>query len=161
MGGGLKADLEHFKNNLFNASLASELEGAPIIVHVLCIWTLPVWRGGSKHFPGLFVALIYLHNGDFANFLKLGAIWAMQSTIRQWFQSGCFSTNKGCWSLLFYCWLKIWSKLWNLVILVKSGQNCERWGKLQNLVKIMNSGQYCELWSILWNLVNIVKSGQN
>ena len=42
---------------------------------------------------------------------------------------------------------EIWSKLYNLVKIVKFGQNCEIWSN-------------CKIWSKLWNLVKIVKSGQ-
>ena len=61
-------------------------------------------------------------------------------------------------------------KLWNLVKIVKSGQNdqnCEIWLELLNLVQILKLRQNCEILqkceiqSKLWNWVQIVKSGPN
>ena len=60
---------------MWSGQLNKETKGIPFFFHVLCIWALPVWGvgwvGGSKCLPGWFGALIYRHNGDFANFLKL------------------------------------------------------------------------------------------
>ena len=70
-------------------------------------------------------------------------------------------------------------KLWNLVKIVKSGQNdqnCEIWLELLNLVQILKLrqncetlqqceivklGPNCEIWSKLWILVKIVKFDRN
>ena len=43
--------------------------------------------------------------------------------------------------------------MWNLVVPVNFGQNCEIWSKLWNLVKILKFGRNCEIWLKLWNLV--------
>ena len=70
-------------------------------------------------------------------------------------------------------------KLWNLVKIVKSGQNdqnCEIWLELLNLVQILKLrqncetlqqceivklGPNCEIWSKLWNDFKDFKSGPN
>ena len=53
------------------------------------------------------------------------------------------------------------SKSWNLVKILKLGQNLEIWLKSWNLVKILKFGQNSEIWSKSWNLLEILKFGWN
>ena len=155
-------------NYLMLSSLASECKWAPIIVNVLCIWTLTVWRGcGLNTFPDCLGHLFTPTQWWFCEFSQIGRY--LGNAEYNNYNPGVFQIM-GCRSLMLVKKLvkivkschtcEIWSKLWKLGKIAKSGQNCEIWSKLWNLVNIVNSGQYCELWSILWTLVNIVKSGQ-
>ena len=47
---------------------------------------------------------------------------------------------------------EVWSKMWNLVKIVKFGQNYDVWSKLTNLFDIEKNGQHCEIWSKFLNM---------
>ena len=150
------------------SSLASECKWAPIIVNVLCIWTLTVWRGcGLNTFPDCLGHLFTPTQWWFCEFSQIGRY--LGNAEYNNYNPGVFQIM-GCRSLMLVKKLvkivkschtcEIWSKLWKLGKIAKSGQNCEIWSKLWNLIKIVKSGHYCELWSILWTLVNVEKSDQ-
>ena len=74
-----------------------------------------------------------------------------------WYTSGRKSLgpiNQPLWSTL--------SPIWSIPRQnenKKFGQNCEIWSKMWNMVEIVKSGQICEIWLKLWNFVKIVKFG--
>ena len=58
------------------------------------------------------------------------------------------------------CPMEIWLKFWNLVQILKFGQNPEIWSKSLKLLETQKLGQNPEIWSRSWNLVEILKFGQ-